>query len=538
MICNRKIIIFLITVKILTLAALAQNANKIIRDGDIKRLKQIVDKNENLIFSKDRSEKTLLHYSAMYGQKEIAEYLINKGAEIDCRDLGKMTPLHWAALRGHQKTIKVLVSYKADIDALDMDGQTPLSLAVYMNNQETVKTLIDCGSDLNTKMKSGETILHHAAEVGNIEVIEILVKNETNINAEKEYNVTPLHIVAVFGHIETVKLLIERGADLNVKSKFAGMPIHQAEAAGQKEIVELLLKNGAERFEREFPEFKGEFLGMDIPGKKLQFFAPGVINSVHRWVSTPVFLPNGREMYWSAGAPHGVNHHIWFMEQVDGIWKPPRIAPFSGDFSDQHPVLSGNGNMLFFHSNRPLAENSEARNNSDIWMVERREKNWGEPRNLGPVINNDKNQNNVSVSKNLNLYFQGNNYEGGYGGSDIYCSEHKNGEYVSPVNLGGIVNSLYIDGGPYIAPDESYIIYSSSRPGGFAKISDLYISFRKNNRWLNPVNLGKEINAGRTVSPKITSDGKYLFITRNRNNTYWISTEIIEKLKPEELKKE
>ncbi|MBN2184658.1 MAG: PD40 domain-containing protein [Candidatus Krumholzibacteriota bacterium] len=99
----------------------------------------------------------------------------------------------------------------------------------------------------------------------------------------------------------------------------------------------------------------------------------------------------------------------------------------------------------------------------------------------------------------------------------------------------GGINSKESDAHPFIAPDESYMIFNSLRPGGAGK-GDLYISYReKDGSWGDAINLEalntSEADWGATVSP----DGKYIFFTRNitgNGDIYWVSSKIIEDLRP------
>jgi Tol biopolymer transport system component len=120
------------------------------------------------------------------------------------------------------------------------------------------------------------------------------------------------------------------------------------------------------------------------------------------------------------------------------------------------------------------------------------------------------------------------------------------GTYFDPENLTEI-NSPAPDHSPFVAPDGSYLIFSSFR-GGQGR-SDLFISFRTTDGiWSKPMNMGREINSlYKEEYPYVTPDSKYLFFNSNRpsslnqnpiengpGNIYWVSTEIIEKLRPKE----
>jgi hypothetical protein len=88
---------------------------------------------------------------------------------------------------------------------------------------------------------------------------------------------------------------------------------------------------------------------------------------------------------------------------------------------------------------------------------------------------------------------------------------------------------------PFLAPDESYLIYSVD--------TDLYISYRyKNNKWIEPKNLGSSINMNDCfdLCSKIFPDGRYLFFVSRRSSqdfrTFWADACFIEDLKPTKLK--
>jgi Tol biopolymer transport system component len=246
------------------------------------------------------------------------------------------------------------------------------------------------------------------------------------------------------------------------------------------------------------------------------------------------------------------------MSLNNGVWSKPAVMPFSGRYKDADPTISYDGGTLFFISARPLPGADISENDWNIWEVKRTDTGWGEPEPISDSVNSSATEIHPSVAADGSLYFSSSR-EGGFGGGDIYRSEYKNGRYLSPVNLGERINTKYGEGDIFIAPDESYIIFSSGRPGGYGD-GDLYISYRfKDGTWSKSINMGGKINSAfMEYCPGVSPEGKYLFFTsyrkpnidyrskpltyekikriyRNHKNgfgdIYWVSAEVIENLK-------
>ena len=141
--------------------------------------------------------------------------------------------------------------------------------------------------------------------------------------------------------------------------------------------------------------------------------------------------------------------------------------------------------------------------------------NWSVPEPL-TAVNSETNEWFPTVSKNGNLYF-GSEWPGGKGRCDLYCSRLVDGKYGTPENLGDLINSAASEVEPFIAPDESYLIFAALGLPDSNGIYDLYISFRRDGAWTKPRNLGDKINSvGWDFSPKVSPDGKWFFFTSNR----------------------
>ena len=126
----------------------------------------------------------------------------------------------------------------------------------------------------------------------------------------------------------------------------------------------------------------------------------------------------------------------------------------------------------------------------------------------------------------------------------IRYSRLVDGKYEDPKPLSAAINTGTYLNHPFIAPDESYLLWDAKREDGFGD-SDIYISFRqKDGSWGAALNLGNEINTGAwEASASVTPDGKYIFFSRNMGSDnyenvdiFWVDAGVIETLRPKSLR--
>ena len=277
---------------------------------------------------------------------------------------------------------------------------------------------------------------------------------------------------------------------------------------------------------------QGAYLGQSPPETIPEKFAPGVVSTDHHEHSSLAISPDGTEIYWSLWRrpDEGLPQVIVFVHKEGEEWSAPQTAPFSGIYNDGGPVFSSDGQRLYFYSKRPSPRANEPEN-LDIWFVQKDIKGWSTPINIETPINTEKLEVSPSIASDGTLYFV-TNHEGVEGGMGIYCSEYSDDRYLEPKALDANINSKYHDWTPFIAPDQSYLIFASNRPGGHENF-DLYVAFRESDgSWTEPQNLGREINTeGEERFPGVSPDGKYLFFTRD-SDVYWVSSMVIEQLRP------
>jgi len=228
------------------------------------------------------------------------------------------------------------------------------------------------------------------------------------------------------------------------------------------------------------------------------------------------FTPDGQTVYFSknVGDRTGV---IVLSRQTGGKWGTPEVASFSGQYSDYDPFVSPDGSRLLWISNRPVDD--KKKDDYDIWMVEKRAGGWGPPIHLPAPINTDAEEFYPSVTAKGTLYFSSTRPGGMGRGGDIYRAERDGGTYGAPKSLGDSVNSATHDADPYIAPDESFLVFASyGRPGAVGD-GDLYVSHRRNGAWSAARRLDHGINTpAREYCPIVSPDGKWLYFTSFRGD--------------------
>ena len=282
---------------------------------------------------------------------------------------------------------------------------------------------------------------------------------------------------------------------------------------------------------QKFTNLTGDYLGQTPPGDVPEIFAPGIVSSDDQEHGVPAFSPDGNDIFWISNRPPGPENENWqifgkTMQRIQGKWTKPQPSPYAG------AIYSPDGKRLYLGSEKE---------GSDVTFVEKEGDGWSDPQPIGLVTGfpEIKFAYMPSITNSGTLYFVG-YAEGQWNNLAIYRSEFINGEYSKPellpsgINIPGNVRHW----APFIAPDESYLIFCSTKGLSESDQGDLFVSFRNpDNSWTEPVNMGEPINTERMERYSCVSpDGKYLFFTRDHTkmleDVYWVSANIIDSLQP------
>ncbi len=329
-------------------------------------------------------------------------------------------------------------------------------------------------------------------------------------------------------------------------------------------IVGIILSSCNQKDESKFHQLKGPYLGQTHPGKIPELFAPGTISTMYHEHSSPTFSPDGKEVFWLTYPPGNYIYRypgrILYMKSVNDIWTAPEYASFTSGLECGEAFFSYDGRKVFFSAEKQITtKDGKLTKDQDIFITEKTSSGWSAPVNIGEPVATNRIEYQPTVTENLSLYYMG--YLEGVGNNyGIFRSKYIDDKYTEPEALPGSINSSAVDWTPFIARDESYLLWSSTRKGGYGN-GDLYVSFRRNDdTWTEAINLGPTINERFNERyPSVSPDGKYLFYITDKiskklennkemtfhevndvyhkpgngwSDVYWVDAKVIEELKP------
>jgi len=271
-----------------------------------------------------------------------------------------------------------------------------------------------------------------------------------------------------------------------------------------------------------------QYFNQTSPGVIPKVFAPGIVSIEDQTEFGSVFSKDRNKFYYAVEI--NGRAEIRMMRFESGLWHKSETILFHKEYSFNDPFLSPDNNRLFFISDRPL--NGVGRKKDyDIWYIERTGRGWSQPINAGTNINSNKNEYYVSFTTAGKMYFSSNRADSRGENYDIYASGLIDGVFQPALKLGPEINSDFYEADVFIAPDESFIIFSVIHRDEINS-GDLFVSFRmEDGQWQQRMSLGEPINSpSNDFCPYVTPDGRYLLYAREQD-IYWVSINAIMRLR-------
>jgi len=271
------------------------------------------------------------------------------------------------------------------------------------------------------------------------------------------------------------------------------------------------------------PFARGPYLGQTPPGPTPKVFAPGLIchPGPNEWEGNATFSADGNTFCFQRAS--GV--HI--TENTDRGWTTPEpIRSLAGErWSAWSACLSPDANSIYFIIAGVYSRDRQY----GLFRCDRTPQGWSQPQRLEAPLSSSVRETSCSIAANNNIYLCSSR-EGGDGKSGIWVVPCVDNTWPKAIHL-PIDHPLGND--PGIAPDESFMVFYSIRPGAIPGTeTNLYLTLRRpDGSWTKPRDLGPRINTqyyehGARISP----DKKYLFFNRSNGwdprkytaDIYWV----------------
>lgn len=249
---------------------------------------------------------------------------------------------------------------------------------------------------------------------------------------------------------------------------------------------------------------------------------------------TMVFTSSRQDLAVAPGDPRDL--YIATFNEETGQWNTPVNmgipvnAPPATDVDplrlgdDREPWITPDGNTIYFKSDR-LAT-SEPRNANDVFVTHKVDGEWTEPERVPyPVSTDAGNEHCPMLLQDGETLCFASTREGGYGGSDIWCStQDEEGNWQEPVNQGPNINTAGEEF-HFMEDEDGWVYFTSSRPGGMGGM-DIWAAEHVGegagpDAWSEARNLGSQVNTeGADMCPALPPDGETLawFSSRSDNS--------------------
>jgi ankyrin repeat protein len=193
-----------------------------LREDCPKQALAMMKADKTLLASTDDLQQLPLHLAARHGFRDVVEWMLSNGTDVNATAYNRFTPLHLAK---DPEMVKLLVDHKANVNAKNVSGRTALEEAADLyarlerhpdaaaeceKVRRIMKILLDAGAHYD---------IRSACCVGDVEKVRALLKDKKQVRDKDA-----MRMAATYGHAAIVKLLIENGADPK-DSGYGGLPV-------------------------------------------------------------------------------------------------------------------------------------------------------------------------------------------------------------------------------------------------------------------------------------------------------------------------
>jgi ankyrin repeat protein len=217
-----------------------------VSSGSIPAVSLLLEKGANLHGIAARTGDTALHAAVCERNKEMVEFILKSGANVEILDSSGSTPLYRALERHNGDAVQLLFKYGAIAEPQIRSGaKSVLHHALIYGAGELVPLLLEHGAKVEAKTNHGMTPFLQAGSCGSVPAIEALRTAGCHIHARDNMQRTALHHAAK-GYTDAVKALLRLGLDPNARDAEGKTPLHLTPVSRMSPVYDLLVRHGGD----------------------------------------------------------------------------------------------------------------------------------------------------------------------------------------------------------------------------------------------------------------------------------------------------
>lgn len=215
------------------------------------------------------------------------------------------------------------------------------------------------------------------------------------------------------------------------------------------------------------------------------------------------------------------------MTLVDGQWSEPTNAFFNSAADDHGMSFSPSGDELYFSSTRQVDQDS-IELTWHLWKTTQLDGEWSEPVFIDIPNLRQKLVSHPTVTQSGRLYFHASDLD--YSNMHLYYADQVEGEFGDAKLVFPEQVDLSNTCTPFIAPDESYLIYARIEE----QLQLMICRKNSNGNWGVSIPLNDLINTNGQGNPFVTADHAFLFFATGSDKLNdwqlkWVSMDGVER---------
>jgi OmpA-OmpF porin, OOP family len=282
-----------------------------------------------------------------------------------------------------------------------------------------------------------------------------------------------------------------------------------------RDVLALFLKNETQsrpRIDRARMNLKTAEFGLENKEAKSGFRQRALSDTVNRFVMQyfPVLTADQQQLIFTRRTGFRDEHDedlVMCLKDESGRWKPPVSisAAINTDMNEGTCSISADGRRLIFTS----CAGRDSYGSCDLYETRKVGNEWSTPKNLGPLVNTAAWESQPSLSADGRTLYFVSERRSGLGRRDIWFTTiDENGHWTKAMNAGTPINSEFDEMSPFIHVNNKTLFFATNAREGFGGY-DVFFTEHDTIGWSNPRNIGSPINNhDDQFSLFITADGK------------------------------